>query len=226
MKIIEVKDCAKMLRGALKQGFPNTTFSVKMSRYSMGHSIDVRWTDGPTATQVKAILDRYESKGFDGMTDCSYSCGKRLLCGQIVNLDAGYVHGSRNESRALRAKVADRLAYECGLGPVALNQYDAVTEDVHVPFQFHSHWHEGKFITIDQLEADGFILAGDSHVGEWFSRLLNKVAGDVSLEDQQPIDPNLLPEYIDIDANASTGRAAFEDPMKMFEGHSVNAVIK
>jgi len=59
-----------MIRGALKAAFPKTVFSVRGKSYSMGHSIDVSWTDGPTGKQVKPILDRFESKGFDGMTDC------------------------------------------------------------------------------------------------------------------------------------------------------------
>lgn len=47
-RTISPQDCSKMIKRALKAGFPLTTFSVRYKSYSMGHSIDVSWTDGPT----------------------------------------------------------------------------------------------------------------------------------------------------------------------------------
>ena len=95
---IYVKECAKIIRAILKQAFPRTSFSVKLDRYSMGHCIDVRWTDGPATKQVQPILDRFVSSGFDGMTDCSYSCGERLWNGVQVDVDGGHVRGTRSQS--------------------------------------------------------------------------------------------------------------------------------
>jgi hypothetical protein len=60
---------AVYVRQALKAAFPRTQFSVTSSVYSMGSSISVRWTDGPTASQVNPILKAFEGAGFDGMTD-------------------------------------------------------------------------------------------------------------------------------------------------------------
>jgi hypothetical protein len=57
MKTISTKECAAMIRECLKQGFPKTKFSVRMTRSTYSHNIDAYWTDGPTEKQVKPILD-------------------------------------------------------------------------------------------------------------------------------------------------------------------------
>lgn len=229
---IERQDCAKMIRGALKSGFPGTKFSVRGSSYSMGHSIDVSWTDGPTGAQVKPILDRFESKGFDGMTDCSFSCGDRLLNGVQVFIDGGYVRGSRSVSPQLHAKVADRLAYDCGLGPLTFDKYGNISVagndagNLRVPFQWWSHWHRDAdgnsdaLLSVDDIEGAEHLLASDSREGEYFTRLVSKIEAALSLEDQKPIPAELLPEYIDINATVSTGRTEFEPRQPMFEGHA------
>lgn len=219
---IDVKECARLIRAILKQAFPMTKFSVKLDRYSMGHSIGVRWTDGPTSKQVKPILDRFESEGFDGMTDCSYYCGKRLWRGVEVDMDGGYVRGSRDESERFKMAVADRLAYECGLGSMKADKWGNLTDangnslhNTHVAFNFHDHWvKDGETVSVDQ---DKPILAHDS-LGEYFTTLVNRVCACISFEPQAcEIE---LPEYINIAEKASTGRADFEPAMAKYEGHT------
>ena len=61
---------AKNIRIELKAAFPSIKFSVKTSRFSMGDSIGVSWTDGPNTDQVNSIVNRYKAGSFDGMTDC------------------------------------------------------------------------------------------------------------------------------------------------------------
>lgn len=56
---------AKNIRIELKREFPGIRFSVR-SRYD---SVNVRWTDGPTAAQVKTVIDKYEEGSFNGMED-------------------------------------------------------------------------------------------------------------------------------------------------------------
>jgi hypothetical protein len=60
---------AKNIRIELARAFPGVRFSVKSRRYSGGNAIDVRWTDGPMAAQVDAIISRYSAGSFDGMRD-------------------------------------------------------------------------------------------------------------------------------------------------------------
>lgn len=62
-------ETAKLVRSALKREFPGVKFSVRSDTYAGGASIDVRWTDGPTADQVGAITDQFRGADFDGMID-------------------------------------------------------------------------------------------------------------------------------------------------------------
>ena len=66
---VDTKDTAKLIRAKLKVTFPNIKFGVKISRYSMGSSIYITWTDGPTDAMVRAALEEYRGDYFDGMTD-------------------------------------------------------------------------------------------------------------------------------------------------------------
>ena len=65
-------DTAKLVRAALKRGFPGVKFSVRSSTYAGGASIDVSWTDGPLDTDVNPVVKRYAGAGFDGMIDLKY----------------------------------------------------------------------------------------------------------------------------------------------------------
>ena len=62
-------ETAKILRGVLKKRFPGITFSV---RKGGGQALDVRWTDGPTANEVKEVTWQFEGQGFDGSIDMAY----------------------------------------------------------------------------------------------------------------------------------------------------------
>ena len=59
------KQCAVNIRIELKRAFKGVKFSVR-SDYS---SVNISWTDGPTADQVEAIANRYEEGSFNGMED-------------------------------------------------------------------------------------------------------------------------------------------------------------
>ena len=44
---------SKLIRKALKELFPDVKFSVRLDRYSMGNSIDIRWKDGPASRTME-----------------------------------------------------------------------------------------------------------------------------------------------------------------------------
>jgi conjugative element/phage-associated large polyvalent protein len=74
MEKIEYLSCAetaKLVRGALKRAFPGVKFSVRSETYSMGASIDVEWTDGPSTAEVNPVARAFAGKRFDGMIDGS-----------------------------------------------------------------------------------------------------------------------------------------------------------
>lgn len=88
---------AKNIRVELKRAFPAVRFLVRTSRFSMGDSITVTWTDGPTSSQVDAIIDRYSAGSFDGSQDV-YTYERNAWTDAFG--DAKYVHGTRLYSAA------------------------------------------------------------------------------------------------------------------------------
>ena len=226
MRDYSVNETSKLIKRTLTTAFPDVKFSVRLDKYSMGCSIDASWTDGPTDAQVKAILDRFDGQGFDGMTDSTYYCGERMFKGERVDFHSGYVRGNRSYSAEFMRTVAARVTKEIpGVESPSIHpQYHGFTtgHDLRVPYQFHSHWlqSEGRqHLTMCDMLSDRFILAHDSHEGEYLTRLIDKVMAATSLKpNAQPVE---LPEYIDVEAKASTGRAEFEEPMQKFAGHTV-----
>ncbi len=60
---------AKLIRAALKHSFPGVRFSVRSRTYAGGASINVEWTDGPTARMVEAVAGQFAGGRFDGSID-------------------------------------------------------------------------------------------------------------------------------------------------------------
>ena len=68
----EPKETAKIIRKELKAAFPGVKFSVKTGRSGFD-IIRVDWIDGPVFSEVDALMKKYATQDFDGMTDCRYS---------------------------------------------------------------------------------------------------------------------------------------------------------
>jgi len=85
---------AKLVRAALKEAFPGVKFSVKSSTYAGGASINVSYTDGPSASQVEGIAKAFQGSYFDGMTDYKGS-NYNSIDGQQVSFGADFVFVSR-----------------------------------------------------------------------------------------------------------------------------------
>ena len=60
---------AKAIRAELKAAFKGVKFSVTSQSFSMGDSVSISWTDGPTISEVDAITDKYEYSDFDSIND-------------------------------------------------------------------------------------------------------------------------------------------------------------
>ena len=127
---ISLPDTAKLVRQALKAAYPTVRFSVRCERYSLGCSIHVHWTDGPTRGQVQPLLNCFDSKSFDGMND-STDHHTQHLDGEEVRYEADYVTGSRTESVAFLQEVAVRVARRAGVAVPTVEGIDSG----HVPFQ-------------------------------------------------------------------------------------------
>jgi len=96
-------DTAKLIRKALKEHFSDTKFSVKCRTGSA--SIEVEWTDGPTAKSVESIVKVFEGASYDGMYD-SKTYNYSTLNGEEVQYGADYVIARRNYSMKFVKSIA------------------------------------------------------------------------------------------------------------------------
>ena len=119
---LDTTETAGLVRRALLEAFPGVKFSVRISRYSMGSSVSVRWTDGPTAKAVDKIVYTFKGDYFDGMTDYAGSVyhtldGEPVQFGGSVSThrdtstaaDAAMLGAWRAMDKGERYRLADRL---------------------------------------------------------------------------------------------------------------------
>lgn len=92
-------DTAKLVRAALAESFPGVVFSLRSSRSSGCASITVRWADGPSRAEVKAVADQFTGSRFDGRTDQA-SPRYATLDGKAVRFGADFIFTDRAEREA------------------------------------------------------------------------------------------------------------------------------
>lgn len=106
-KLSQHAAAAAAIKEELKAAYPHIKFSVKSESFSMGDSVHVNWTDGPTSEEVNDIIKKYQYGHFDGMTDMYESTNRRNDIPQ-----SKYVSGSRSisdEVEAILLPDAERL---------------------------------------------------------------------------------------------------------------------
>lgn len=104
------QDTGKALRAALKAAFPETKFSVRMSRGTAYGSFDVDWTDGPTTEAVRAVTRLFVGRSFDGRDDSeSYTRNAIEWKGARYETGAGYISTQRHHSPEAMEWAAGRL---------------------------------------------------------------------------------------------------------------------
>jgi hypothetical protein len=121
------------IRIMLKAAFPGVKFSVKSDSFSMGDSVDISWTDGPTAAEVDAITGKFSAGSFSGMDDSytytSSPWGELFGSSKYVNTSrslsdsaVGEILASIYPEESTRPSVADyhagRVRDEHGRSPV------------------------------------------------------------------------------------------------------------
>lgn len=110
---IDTADCAKLVRKALKEAFPTIKFSVRISRYSGGSSIDIDWFDGPTEQEVNRVAGWYKGADFDGSIDLKTYHDSELN-GEKVSFGADYIHCHRKYTNAFLTRRAEAVARRFG----------------------------------------------------------------------------------------------------------------
>ena len=112
-KRIGTVEVAKILRKVLKRSFPETKFSVRSSRYTGGSSIDIKWMDGPTGSEVKAVTGYFQGADFDGMTDSMSYRGEWQ--GETVSFGVDFIFTKRAYSRETLVAAATKVATDYGV---------------------------------------------------------------------------------------------------------------
>lgn len=100
------KLAAANVRTELRRAFPGVKFSVRKSSHG---TVNVRWTDGPTAAEVQDIASKYKRGHFNGMEDI-YEDERPAWC--EVFGGAEYVFYEREESDALIARAIEQVCAE------------------------------------------------------------------------------------------------------------------
>lgn len=110
-----LNETAQLIRVALKEAFPATTFSLELESYPTGCSILVGWTDGPTSMQVRPILSAFEGCDFDEVTDVKTERGPAEWRGQQVKFHVDFVQDERSYSADALRQASQKVVRVCGL---------------------------------------------------------------------------------------------------------------
>lgn len=111
------------LKTQLQMKYPGVEFKVTSSSYAGGSSLDVRWTDGPTETQVREISNRYQACHFDGMNDMETYVETDREFRRWMG-DVSYVHESRRHSDEAIKAVHQAVQEAYGTSDLAYGHYN------------------------------------------------------------------------------------------------------
>jgi hypothetical protein len=114
IKSYSTTETATLIRAELKSAFPGVKFSVKSKSYSGGSSINVSWTDGPTAKEVDRVAGQFAGASFDGMIDLK-SYHDSTFRGETVRFGADYVFTNRKVSTELLQRAVRYINQKYGL---------------------------------------------------------------------------------------------------------------
>jgi hypothetical protein len=104
---------AHNIRLILSRAFPGHTFSVRSDSYSMGSSIYISWTDGPTVQEVETHTDLFQKCDFDGSQDLETHRAGPHPFGSV-----SYV----NHTRAISNETSELLKNEVGSDSHAIHR--------------------------------------------------------------------------------------------------------
>ena len=122
---------AKVIKKRLSALYPMVKFSVTSDVFSMGNSVDIRWTDGPRPEAVEEITKQYQCGSFDGMHD---TYNYKAIDPSLGCEGAKYVQCHRSMSVKHRAMLAAKAEEKYGALNPNDNSYYRRLADVEVEF--------------------------------------------------------------------------------------------
>lgn len=166
-ELTTVAKAAKQIRVILKEKFPKMKFRVKSENYSMGDSIRVYWTDGPTADEVGMFVNHYQYGDFNGMEDIYEYTNTREDIPQTKYL---FLERSYSDDIQLKASQAAKKMY-AGLDNVPAPETES---DLSKSFHAFDNWFNWaqisyRILVTMNLENAVDIVDDDSVSGTLFS---------------------------------------------------------
>lgn len=100
---------AKLIRKELKEKYPKIKFVVRSSSFSGGDDVNVDYTNGVPADEIRKITNKYQAGSFDGMTYMyNYDYDK-------TGVTAKYIFANRHISKDVWEKTKIEIAKSYGL---------------------------------------------------------------------------------------------------------------
>ena len=179
-RYLSCAETAKLIRKQLKAKFPTVKFGVRSSVYAGGASINVDWTDGPTADMVDAVVKPFAGGGFDSMIDMKYSVEAFLLPdGSASFAQTSGTAGAMGTVSAAKSfkpcAEAERVRFGADYVFTRRNASRRLVEGALLSFR--AHWGEDEAAKISLREwSDGSCHASSSDFDtqQRFYRLLNR----------------------------------------------------
>jgi len=177
MKYLTCAETAKLVRRDLKTNFPKIKFSVRSDTYSMGASIRVFWTDGPTQDQVDSVVSVYESSGFDGSIDLAYGKTSFILkSGEVVHGNSQGSEGSRGSDPTINRDLppgAEEVSF--GANYVTCSRDISINLEMEVAQKLALQHNITEPIEIVETEYSKYIKYPNVMIGnDWFNTVIHR----------------------------------------------------
>ncbi len=114
------KETAVVIRSILKAAFPAVKFSVRKDGFA---TVNVSWTNGPSAGYVDELIGFMVAGNFNGMVDCyEYSGAGGTVDGERVRCGFDFIFTRRSLSDDFKARLAGRILRAYGTPDLAVQR--------------------------------------------------------------------------------------------------------
>ncbi|MFB7763713.1 LPD29 domain-containing protein [Streptomyces xiamenensis] len=153
---------SKYLKALLRKTFPGQKFSVRNDRGSAYGYLDIRWTGGPTESQVKEVCNPWQGSDFDGMADMMVQREPLLIIGDDgepveIHPVTGLFSYKRERPEGVKDGAMRIILQETG------NPYGHSYMDPR-PFKYQGEWFNARYaaeqlnMVMDAIEAGSITI--------------------------------------------------------------------
>lgn len=126
-RTLTMAEANKVIRAALKGLWPQTQWSVRASRGTAALWVNITWTDGPTDTEVRNAVAKYQGNIHDRRTNTYYAAAPLMVGDELVRFPCEGILRTREIGDAGRQAAAREITKLCP-GLVPLNDEGQVVD--------------------------------------------------------------------------------------------------